>query len=673
MKNYTPTLLVPVLLAAVLFTGGCSQPSSGSVYLKDGKEYGKTSGYIFRHNWWNYYERGLSFAEGEFYQEAIADFTQAVNQRPQDQRTARTYGMHFIDYFPHREIGIVYFQMGNLADAKLELELSLDHFPSAKAHFYLDQVRKALIKKEATEINPPKITLNFQTEEIWTREDPVVVSGVVEDDYYVSSVSVGGLPVFLESSQKRIPFAKTLALYQGRHTIPVTAKNISGKRSERQVIIHVDREGPMIILDELRFEQKGQQREATVIGSVYDEAGIDEVSLNGQPMAIEKSTEVRFAASLIISDDHIKLAAQDRLGNATSALISLTNASAHQTSMLLAQVGADHEGFLMAGLLGPKDTQPPSIKLKGWTDNQTVFLEKVYIEGQVSDENMIKSLSINQIPLLPRMGRLIFFNHIVELKEGENTVSIEAVDDSGNRDSMELSVVRKIPKALQLAERMSLTVFPFEQEGKVSPPGLVFQDNLIDALVNQKRFRVLERDRLDVILKEQKLSRTKLFDSRTAIKIGRLAAAQTLITGSIVETRTGIEVVGRLIDTETSEILATEDVYDEVKDIPGIKLLAEGMAIKFHVEFPLVDGLVIERKKDHIFTDLGKEKIKLGRRLIVYRQEPVKHPLTGKVIGADNIIIGRARVSQIMPEMSKAELLDGRDETITPMDRVISE
>jgi len=43
------------------------------------------------------------------------------------------------------------------------------------------------------------------------------------------------------------------------------------------------------------------------------------------------------------------------------------------------------------------------------------------------------------------------------------------------------------------------------------------------------------------------------------------------------------------------------------------------------------------------------------------------------VIGADNIIIGRARVSQIMPEMSKAELLDGRDETITPMDRVISE
>jgi len=234
-------------------------------------------------------------------------------------------------------------------------------------------------------------------------------------------------------------------------------------------------------------------------------------------------------------------------------------------------------------------------------------------------------------------------------------------------------VVRKIPKALQLGQRMSLTVFPFEQQGKVSSGGLVFQDNLIDALVNQKRFRVLERDKLDVILEEQKLSRTKLVDRNTALKIGRLAAAQSLITGTIVESRQGIEVVGRLIDTETSEILDTEDVYDEVKDIQGIKLLAEGMAIKLHIEFPLVEGLVIERKKDDIFTDLGNQTLKIGRRLIVYREEPMKHPLTGKVIGADNIIMGRARVSQVMPEMSKAELLDGKDETITPMDRVISE
>ena len=673
MRRQIPNHWLPVLLTVILLIGSCSPKPPGSAYIKDGKGYGKTSGYIFRHNWWNYYERGLSFAEGEFYPEAIADLTQAINQRAEDQRTARTYGMHFIDYFPHREIGIVYFRVGNLEDAKFELELSLAQFPSAKAYYYLDQVRKAMIKKEAAVIGPPKITLNYPAEEIWTRADPVVVSGVVEDEYYVSSVWVDGLAVFMESSQKRVPFEKRLVLPQGRHTIKVRAANLSGHRSERRVTVHVDREGPIIILEEVKVEQKAQQKEIVAKGSVYDEAGVDKLSVNGHPMAIDKSAEVRFSLSVPASDDHLKLAAQDRLGNSTTAHLPLTEISAHQTSKLLAQIGAFRESLLIAGLLRSKDTRPPTIKLRGWADNQTVFFEKMYIEGQVSDDSSIKSLTINQTPLLPRMGRLIFFNHIVDLKEGKNVISIEAWDGSGNRASMELSVVRKIPKALQLDQRMSLTVFPFEQEGKVSPPAIVFQDNLIDALVDQKRFRVLERDRLDVILEEQKLSRTELFDRRTAIKIGRLAAAQSLVTGSIVETRNGIEVVGRLIDTETSEILATEDVYDEVKDIPGIKLLAEGMAIKFHLEFPLVNGLVIERKKDYIITDLGEQAIKPGRRLLVYRQETIKHPTTGNVLGTDNIIIGRARVSQVMPEMSKAELLNGKNETITPMDGVISE
>ena len=65
--------------------------------------------------------------------------------------------------------------------------------------------------------------------------------------------------------------------------------------------------------------------------------------------------------------------------------------------------------------------------------------------------------------------------------------------------------------------------------------------------------------------------------------------------------------------------------------------------------------------------------IKLRRRLIVYREEPIKHPLTGKVLGADNEILGHARVTQVMPEMSKAELVDVRPEAIKSLDRVITE
>jgi hypothetical protein len=97
------------------------------------------------------------------------------------------------------------------------------------------------------------------------------------------------------------------------------------------------------------------------------------------------------------------------------------------------------------------------------------------------------------------------------------------------------------------------------------------------------------------------------------------------------------------------------------------------MAIKFHREFPLLGGLVIQSKGKQIFTDLGKGKIKLQRRLIVYREEPIEHPVTGKVLGADNEILGHARVTQVLPEMSRAELLDDKGGTIKRLDKVITE
>jgi len=640
--------------------------------VRDGKVYGKVRG-AFRHRWWNYYERGLSFAEGEFFSEAVADLKETIQQRAKDQRMARTYGMHFIDYFPHRELGIVYYEMGSLELAKRELEFSLSHFPSAKAHFYLDLIRKAVIEREAMEVTPPSLTLSLNIDELWTREDPVVISGVAEDEHYVAGITIRGVPIFLEGSRKSIPFKELLELSQGRHNIEVVAKNLLGKITERQVIVHVDREGPIITLDELHYDRAATGAVVRISGSIYDEAGVSDLSINRQPIPIHEGTEIPFITRLTIDTGSLQLLARDRLGNQTSALIPLAPGSSRYIPVLLACADSNIGAYFVAGLFGPEDTYPPSIRLKGWVDTQTVFLEKVYIEGQVSDENNIESLAINEIPILRREGRHIFFSHMADLSEGENIISIEAKDEAGNTASKKITVIRRVPKALQLAERLSLTAFPFEQKGAVSEASLAFQDNLIDALVNRDRFQVVEREKLDVILQEQKLSRTELFDRRTALRLGRLVAAQSVITGSIIETRTGIEVVARMVDTETSEILATEDVYGEVKDLPALRSLAEGMAIKFHRDFPLVDGLIIERKGKDIFTDLGQDVIKLRRRLIVYREEPMKHPLTGKVLGADNEIIGHARVTQVMPEMSKAELLEQKAGAIRRLDKVITE
>ena len=169
--SYKVLLLITsfgMIIAANIFLGCASD--SQRIYVKEGKQYGKVKG-PFRHRWWNHYERGLSYADGEFYKEAEADLREALRQRDKDQRMARTYGMHFIDYFPHRELGIVYYQLGDLGPAKEELDLSLRQFPSAKARFYLDRVRKALIEQKALKISPPRLTLDFKTQVVWTRRD----------------------------------------------------------------------------------------------------------------------------------------------------------------------------------------------------------------------------------------------------------------------------------------------------------------------------------------------------------------------------------------------------------------------------------------------------------------------------------------------------------------------
>jgi len=711
-------LFITILCGVAL--SGCAVDSV-PVHVKDGREYGRINE-AFRNRWWNYYERGLSFAEGEFYKEAAADLNAAVRQRTKDQRLARTYGMHFIDYFPHRELGIIYYQTRDMETAKRELELSLDHFPSAKARFYLDRVRKAMIEEEGKAPTRPSLTLDFETDEVWTRDDPVVISGIAQDENYISKIIIKGAvqsagasktpgqisevfnSLFSEGSQKRVPFKKPIPFPHGKHEIEVSTRNLLGKSAQKTVILHVDREGPIITIEDIQPYKKSEGSGITVSGSVYDGAGLSELRINGQSVTIREESEIFFTESVLTDKNDLELLATDRLGNQTAGQWSVVRGQLSVVScpwsvvrgQLLAfnnhqtivtdvtdnrqlttdnrQPTTDNRQLTTDNRqLTTDNRQSPVISLKGWTDTQTVFLEKIYLEGKVSDEDKIVSLSVNGTPVLRREGRYVFFGHLADLKEGKNDILIEVKDEAGNIARKKIAVFRKVPKALQLQERLSMTVLPFDQSGEVSDFSVSFQDSLINALVNQNRFRVVERDKLDAILQEHKLSRTKLIDRDTALKLGRMIAARSVVTGSITESRTGIEIVARLIDTETSEILASEDVYDEVKDLMALRSLSEGMAVKFHRDFPLVDGLVIQQKGDYIFIDLGKDVVRLRRGFIVYREEPIKHPVTGKILGADNVIVGRARITQVMPDLSKAEILEEKAASVKPMDKVIAE
>ncbi len=87
--------------------------------------------------WYNYYEDGLKEMEGGNWAKAIEYFKEAVKTKYQDVKKVKTYGMHFIRYFPHREIGICYYHLGQYDRAESELRLSLHQENSQRAHEYL--------------------------------------------------------------------------------------------------------------------------------------------------------------------------------------------------------------------------------------------------------------------------------------------------------------------------------------------------------------------------------------------------------------------------------------------------------------------------------------------------------------------------------------------------------
>ena len=131
--NHRYTVCIHLLLLLLLMAGCAVE--TGKVYIKDGKPYGVTSSLVWRGQWWNFFERGSSYAEGEFWPDAMADFQAAIRQREADQRQARTYGLHFLDYFPHRELGIVYYHLGRYPDAIQELDTSLRTAETGRAKF----------------------------------------------------------------------------------------------------------------------------------------------------------------------------------------------------------------------------------------------------------------------------------------------------------------------------------------------------------------------------------------------------------------------------------------------------------------------------------------------------------------------------------------------------------
>ena len=107
-----------------------------------------------RSKFYNYYTEGNEFMEEGDWERALEAYKASVSLEWEDTKKKRIYGTRFIKYFPHRQIGIAYFQLKEYHKAKEELSLSLAYKESKEAKKFLQKVEEALAPKEP----PPELT-----------------------------------------------------------------------------------------------------------------------------------------------------------------------------------------------------------------------------------------------------------------------------------------------------------------------------------------------------------------------------------------------------------------------------------------------------------------------------------------------------------------------------------
>ena len=317
-----------------------------------------------------------------------------------------------------------------------------------------------------------------------------------------------------------------------------------------------------------------------------------------------------------------------------------------------------------------KDTVPPTIH----TDIKSAIVNdaNIFFSGNAHDDNSVAKLFVNQNPLEIRQGKHVFFNHFLTLNEGENTITVKAVDAQGNETQLPpVKITKKTFELLETDARYTVALLPLRIFTEKGVPSETIYSMLLKAFDEEpKRFNFVERDRtkLEEILHEQKISNTELTSPDAAIRIGKIRAAEGMLFGAVEEDTKGINVTLRLVDTETTQVLANADVYDEDKSMKNLEWLMHGLSLKMKQQFPMIEGNVIHVSGNGFHVNTGaKSGVGVGMKFLLFREIRegdlvLKEPL-------DTV----ARVVQVQPETSFAKIISSKgNEKVEKKDLVIT-
>ena len=130
-------------------------------------------------------------------------------------------------------------------------------------------------------------------------------------------------------------------------------------------------------------------------------------------------------------------------------------------------------------------------------------------------------------------------------------------------------------------EKIPVAIASFSSAANVREADTVrraLSDGLVNALSQSDEIRVVERERIAEALQDLRMSSEGMIDPSTALRLGHMVGARVIVTGNILQMDDELVLTARLINTETSELIATRANGPRGSLLAVVDELAAGVA-----------------------------------------------------------------------------------------------
>lgn len=172
----------------------------------------------------------------------------------------------------------------------------------------------------------------------------------------------------------------------------------------------------------------------------------------------------------------------------------------------------------------------------------------------------------------------------------------------------------KLAKDVTAVSSITVAIFDFESKAPGNPDlGQQLGDILTARLSIYNQFRLVERKKLEDLLKEHQLNLTGMVDTNQAVKVGKMAGAKIMVFGRTFTVDRDLYIVAKIVGTETSQVkgvIAKGHLESNLSDI--INQLVDKLA----------DGLERWAPKLLPKTEEFQNKVKMLKRQLKGRELP---------------------------------------------------